>query len=71
MDKGFPYNQEAWFEELLDDKGAFYDGSKNVDSGNDDDNYTKTRKTFVCRIRLQALRATTLLKNDSDTDAFL
>ena len=27
-DKGSYYNQEEWLEEVLDDKGAFYNGTK-------------------------------------------
>ena len=33
------YNQEKCLEEFSDDKGAFYNGSKNDDSDNDDENY--------------------------------
>ena len=30
-DKGSSYNQEKWLEKLLDDKGAFYNGSESDD----------------------------------------
>ena len=35
-DKKTYYDQEEWLEEFLDNKGAFYDGSKSADSENDD-----------------------------------
>ena len=37
-DNGSSYNQEKWLEKLLDDKGAFYNGSES-DDGDNDENY--------------------------------
>ena len=36
-DRGTYYNQEEWLEELLDNKGRFYNGSESDDSDNDDE----------------------------------
>ena len=36
-DRGSYYNQEEWLEELLDNKGRFYNGSESDDSDNDDE----------------------------------
>ena len=38
-DRGSYYNQEEWLEELLDNKGRFYNGSESDDSDNDDEIY--------------------------------
>ena len=38
-ERGLYYNQEEWVEDLLDDKGAFYNGSESDDDDNDDENY--------------------------------
>ena len=35
---GSYHNQEEWLEELLDDRGTFYNGSESDDSDNDDEN---------------------------------
>ena len=32
-DKGYYYNQEEWLEELLDDKGAVYNGAEAATGG--------------------------------------
>ena len=37
-DRGSYHNQEEWLEELLDDRGTFYNGSESDDSDNDDEN---------------------------------
>ena len=36
-DMGSYYNKEKWLEEVLDDKGAFYNDSESADSANNDD----------------------------------
>ena len=38
------YNQEGWFEKLLNSKGAFYNRSSSADSDNDDENYNKNNE---------------------------
>ena len=38
---GSYHNQEEWLEELLDDRGTFYNGSESDDSDNDDENYNE------------------------------
>ena len=38
------YNQEERLEELLDDKGAFYNGSGSDYGDNDDDNYNENNE---------------------------
>ena len=43
-DWGSYYNQEEWLEELLDNKGAFYNSSESYDSDNDDQNYNENNK---------------------------
>ena len=48
-DRGSYYNQEEWFEEFLDDKGAFYDGSESDDRENDDENYTENIEAVIRR----------------------
>ena len=48
-DRGSYYKQEEWLEEFLDDKSAFYDGSKRDDSENNDQNYTKNIEVVVRR----------------------
>ena len=40
-DRGSYHNQEEWLEELLDDRGTFYNGSESDDSDNDDENYNE------------------------------
>ena len=42
------YNQEEWLGEILDDKGAFYDGSESDDSENDE-NYNEKIEAVVRR----------------------
>ena len=42
--RGLYYNQEKWLEELLDDKGAFYNGSEIDDRNNDDENYNENNE---------------------------
>ena len=42
--RGSYYNQEERLEEFLDDKGAFYIGSKNGDSNNDDENSSENNE---------------------------
>ena len=40
-DRGSYCNQEGWFEEFLEVKGAFYNGIKSDDSDNYDENYNE------------------------------
>ena len=47
MEKGSYYNQEEWFEEFLDNKSAFYNGSESDDSDNDDENYNENIEAVV------------------------
>ena len=42
--RGSYYNQEEWLEELLEDKGAFYNGSESDDGDNDGDNYKENNE---------------------------
>ena len=43
------YNQEEWWEEPLDGKGAFYNGSESDDNENDEENYNENIGVVVCR----------------------
>ena len=47
MEKGSYYNQEEWFEEFLDNKSAFYNGSESDDSDNDAKNYSENIEAVV------------------------
>ena len=40
-DRGSYYNQRECLEEILGDKGAFYNGSESGDSDNHDENYNE------------------------------
>ena len=46
-EKGSYYNQEEWFEEFLDNKSAFYNGSESDDSDNDAENYSENIEAVV------------------------
>ena len=48
-ERGLYYNQEKWVEDLLDDKGAFYNGSESDDDDNDDENYKENIETVIRR----------------------
>ena len=48
-DWGSYNNQEKWFKEFLDEKGAFYNGSESDDSDNDDENYNEYIEAVVRR----------------------
>ena len=43
-DRGSCYNHDECLEEFLDNEGAFFNGSKNHDSGNDDENYNRNNE---------------------------
>ena len=48
-DRGSNYNQDEWLEELLDVKGAFYNGSDSDDSDYDNENYNENIEAVVHR----------------------
>ena len=42
-----------WVEEFLDDEGAFYNGGKNGNCNNDDENYNENMQAVVHRCSLR------------------
>ena len=48
-DQGSYYYQEEWLEEILDDKGVFYNRIESDDSDNDDENYNENIEAVIRR----------------------